>query len=177
MRLLKTFTAVFLLSMSLSSFAYVPDLFGAYERGTEQARQDNARDTQYGYQYARPAFVMGVYADGKSKPKMMTRLSIKKRDAICWMLYNVPTNTPYSALERFTMPVDSDFAGSSQNKMLGKQRISSNTIEFYHTGNSGNSNQFENCWTVAEGMPLGTYQVTITVGKNQFHTQSFQVVK
>ena len=109
-------------SISVCAFAYIPDLFGAYERGAEQARQANARDAYYYEQMNKPQFYFEVWEPGKKKPKRNLNLSLKKGDNICWGVYNLPfeNGTIVYASELFTMPYNGGFTGASPNETRQK---------------------------------------------------------
>lgn len=102
---IKTLAIITLLSISKQGFTYVPDLFGAYQRGAEAAREANARDAYYYTQMNQPQFYFEIWEKGKKKPKRNLNLSLKKYDVLCWGVYNLPfeNGTTVYASELFTM--------------------------------------------------------------------------
>lgn len=115
---IKTLAIITLLSIYKQGFTYVPDLFGAYQRGAEAAREANARDAYYYTQMNQPQFYFEIWEKGKKKPKRNLNLSLKKYDVLCWGVYNLPfeNGTTVYASELFTMP----YNGGLQELLLMK---------------------------------------------------------
>ncbi len=171
-----------LLLSNLTAYAYIPDLFGAYQRGADYAQQQNARDAYYYEQMNTPKFYFEIWEVGKKKPKRNLNLSLKKGDNICWGVYNIPfeNGTVTYASELFTMPYNGNFTGASPNetsqKITASQYIQSNAIGFDKQIIVKN-NEINTCWIFhPTETPKGTYFLKIGVGNKEFGTHSFTIV-
>lgn len=161
---------------------YVPDLFGAYQRGAEAAREANARDAYYYAQMNQPRFYFEVWEPGKKKPKRNLNLSLKKEENLCWGVYNLPfeNGTTVYASELFTMPYNGGFTGASPNetkqKITAYQQVKPNAIGFdkqilVKNGEAGT------CWTFHPTQtPKGKYFLKIGVGNKELGTHAFTIV-
>lgn len=165
-------SSLLLCSIPISA-QYIPDLFGAYQRGAESARSHNA------YQNYQPTFMVGVYAQGSSQPKSHlfgATVSIKKKEELCWMLYNIPSHTTYQTQELFIQPHNGLFNATTTNNIVGSKRTSENSIIFFREVSSGNANQIDGCYRFDETSQKGKYQLIISIGEYRFNPINFKVV-
>lgn len=159
----------------------IPNLFGAYIQGAEAARQQNAR---YYYYDNSPAISIGVYSQGSNTSKKdfwgdnSKKVSLSKEDALCWIVYNIPANTTYHVEERFYNPEETLFQVKTDgSNVKAHQQLSNNISYFYRQLNSGNSDQISACYIFDEKMAKGSYKLTVKVGKFEFNTQTFKLIK
>lgn len=175
------FIAIFATN-STPVLAYVPDLFGAYQRGVEMAQQQNAQDAYY-YAQMQPRMYVEVYEQGKKKPKRNMKVSLKKGDNLCWQLYPLSNGNQYSTAELFTLPqavaMGTPFFGqspSTNNPIHNAVQLSNQTYGFNRriisTGNSIGA-----CWVFNPTATLkGVYYIQIGVGQRDFDNVAFEIV-
>lgn len=204
MKNLSKLTLFTLLLSSLTAHAvYVPDLFGAYQRGANQAQYENQQDAyhyeelrrqqlerqqleqQYGQRVARyqqaqePRLYVQVINQKTGKDKGHMNLSLKKNDMLCWAVTPVSSSQTYQVSELFTMPVHATFTGNAgqnaNNKLTSSVQTSSNTAKFGRQIYT-TQNQLDACWSFPANTPKGIYHIRVGVGNAEFGTQSFKVV-
>lgn len=203
MKTLPKLTLSLLLLSSLTAHAmYIPDLFGAYQRGASQAQYENAQDTYYyeelrrqqlerqrlERQYAQRLenyrqvqeprlYVQVINQNGKDKGYM--NLSLKNNDMLCWAVAPVNSSQTYQVSELFTMPVHATFTGNAgqntNNQLTSSVQTSSNTAKFSRQIYAI-QNQLDACWQFPANTPKGIYHIRVGVGNAEFGTQSFKVV-
>lgn len=203
MKTLPTLTLSLLLLSSLTTHAYIPDLFGAYQHGANQAQYENQQDAyyyeelrrqqlerqrleqQYGqrlerYQQAQePRLYVQVINQNTGKSKGHMNLSLKKNDMLCWAVTPVSSSQTYQVSELFTMPINATFTGNAgqnaNNQLTSSVQTSSNTAKFGRQIYA-TKNQLDACWFFPANTPKGIYHIRVGVGNAEFGTQSFKVV-
>ncbi|ELA08059.1 hypothetical protein MOMA_05846 [Moraxella macacae 0408225] len=166
---------------SQSAFAiYIPDLFGAYQRGMEQAQRDNARDAYYYQQLNQPKIFFEVINRKSDKTKNNFNLSVKNGDMLCWSVYNLAYDGVYQSLEIINMPYQGEFTGQSLNNdqqaIINKMYLNKNTIAFTKKLIS-EDNQIYTCWGFhPKNTPKGKYIISIVVGNRDFGAKMFNIV-
>ncbi len=166
--------------ISTSVFANIPDLFGAYQSGAYQAQQDNYRDDYYYQQMNQPKLYIEVWDKNFKKKRRSLKISLKKKNTLCWSVYPVPVGQVYYASELFTMPVNAKFTGfsgqNSENKITSAVQVSANSAGFDRQIYSS-VNQINSCWKFPANTPTGQYYLSLSVGDRKFGTRAFQIVK
>ncbi len=177
--------SLILMTVNLPTFAdiYIPDLFGAYQQGVEQARYENQRDAYYYAQLDRPKLYLEVWRKGFTGTKVRNNLnlSLKKGDNLCWSVYPLQNGYTLYSSEVITMPYKGKFTGQSHNtsiqKIISNSQVSANSVgsskQIISTGN-----QIYSCWVFnPTSTPKGQYFITIAVGDKNFGTHAFNIVK
>lgn len=164
--------------------AYVPDLFGAYQRGAEYARQQNAKDAYY-YAQMQPRMYVEVYEQGKKKPKRNMQVSLKKSDVLCWQLYPIQNKLTYQTGEKFTLPypiaMDTPFFGQAGNEhgtIHNAVQIDQQTYGFNRYMVSSN-NSIGGCWVFnpyQNATPKGRYYIQVVIGEKDFKKVAFDII-
>lgn len=203
MKNLSKLTLSTLLLSTLTAHAYIPDLFGAYEKGANRARYENQQDAyyyeqirqqqlerqrleqQYGQRLERyqqvqePRLYVQVINQNTGKSKGHMNLSLKKNELLCWTVYPISNGQTYRTTETFTMPVHANFTGNAgqeaNNKLISSVQTSSNTAKFERQIYATN-NQINSCWQFPTNTPKGIYHIRVGVGNAEFGTQSFKIV-
>lgn len=181
MKTLPKLTLSTLLLSSLTAHAmYIPDLFGAYQRGANQAQYENQQDAYYYEQLNSPKFFFEVH-DGKRKnAKNNFNLSPKNGDALCWGIYNLENGNVAQSQEIITMPYQGNFMGQSHNTNIqtttNAVQLNSNMVAFSKNLLSTN-NQIYTCWVFNPyNTPKGQYTISIEVGSRNFGTKAFNII-
>lgn len=165
---------------SLPTFAYIPDIFGAYERGANQAQYENQQDAYYYQQLNSPKFFFEVHDGKKRKAKNNFNLSPKNGDVVCWGIYNLENGNIAQSQEIIAVPYQGEFTGQSPNTNMqtttGAVKLSTNTFAFSKNLLSS-SNQIYTCWAFNPyNTPKGQYAITISAGSRDLGTRVFNVV-
>lgn len=174
------------LLLTSSAFAYIPDIFSAYEQGREEAARQNYRDAER-YQYLEqqrrsqppppPTFSLNVYTDKTGNLKKNKVVSLKKADQLCWVVYNVPNNPVFESIEVLTLPIHSQkqFNGNTTNNTISKYRTNNNEL-VVRRKLSSQQGLISSCWTFESNVDKGTYEFKLQVGSVQFPRQTFYIV-
>lgn len=178
---LHTALLCFGLGFSHSSFAiYIPNLFGAYQQGQNQAQYENAQDAYYYAQLNNPKFFFEVHDGKRKKAKNNFNLSTKNGDVLCWGIYNLEDGNVAQSQEIITTPYQGEFTGQSPNTNIqtttNAVRLNNNTVAFSKNLLS-NRNQIYSCWVFNPyNTPKGQYTISIEVGSRSFGTRAFNIV-
>lgn len=180
MKLFQKITLPTLLFSSLTAHAYIPDLFGAYQKGATYAQEQNARDAYYYAEMNKPKFFFEVHDGRKQKAKNNFNLSPKNGDVVCWGIYNLENGNIAQAREIISMPSQNEFMGQSRDTQIQKTvhiaRLNTNVLKVDKDLLSQN-NQIYTCWIFhPTATPKGKYTISIEVGKRNFGTRAFNII-
>lgn len=177
---MKTILKSVFISLLLTSpaFAYIPDIFSAYDKGREEANRQNYRDAeryQYIEQQRQPTLLVHVYSNNKKNPKKNKVVSLKKDDELCWLVYNVPTNSTFNSQEVITSRSQNTFDGDTTNNVVSKYRTNNNELVVQRKLSS-QKDQVGACWWFHPNVDRGAYTFTLQIGNVSFQTQTFYIV-
>ena len=175
--------ALFSAFSTLVNATYIPDIFGAYNRGVENARYENNQDVYYYYQtQAQPRIYVDVYEPGRRGPVGGNQVSLRKNQNICWQVYPVPNDNQYYISELFNLP---------QSVRLGVPFFGQNTTEDeihnggqitnytygYNRKQISKTNSLSSCWVFESARtPKGVYLMSVKVGQVDFGSIKFEIV-
>lgn len=178
----KFIASVIIMVSAQPSFAmYIPDLFGAYQRGVNQAQYENQQDAYYYQQLNSPKFFFEVHDGKKQTAKNNFNLSPKNGDVLCWGIYNLENGKVAQSQEIIAMPYQGDFMGQSSNSNIqtttNAVKFNTNTVAFSKDLLSS-GNQIYTCWVFhPTATPKGRYAISIEVGSRSFGTRIFNIVE
>lgn len=180
MKTLSKLTLFTLLLSTLTTHAYIPDLFGAYQRGANQAQYENQRDAYYYEQLNSHKFFFEVHDGKQKKAKNNFNLSPKNGDVLCWGVYNLENGNVAQSQEIIAMPYQGEFMGQSHNTNIQTTtnaiQLNASTVAFSKNLLSTN-NQIYTCWVFNPyNTPKGRYTISIEVGSRNFGTKGFNII-
>lgn len=191
MKTLSKFTLSALLLLSLNAHAvYIPNLFGAYQQGANQAQYENQRDIDayYAIQNARrdnqyleyeiePTVYLEVWKQNGTVSNVLN-VSVSQKDRLCWSIKPVENGYTIQSKEIITLPQ----AGTFEGQTTGNQDISIlnsaklNTNTYAVTKNlTSSSGRIYTCWSFSNNSIKGRYSLNVSFESFNF-TRPFNVV-
>lgn len=177
------------MSVMASANIVIPDIFGAYQRGAEQARAANQRDAYY-YQNHRPSVPVSLFkmsvrerkSDGKYGDKNRMRLSLKNKDGLCWVVSGLENNMVYSTMETLSVPFDiSKMSGTiaitRMDNVKDMKDLDNNTAVLYREIKTETQNFVSSCTMFKAETPTGMYSLRVIVGNVDFGTHRFEIIE
>lgn len=169
-----------LASLSAQAIA-IPNIFGSYTRGAEEARQANAQDAYYYQVYSRPEMYIWVY-DANNRKKSNMQVSLSKGENLCWQLYPVNNGNQYGIGEIFYTPqalsIGTPFFGwnSTQEEIHNSVQMTESSYGFNRRQVS-RYNNIGTCWAFnPQTTPKGRHYIQIQIGEVDFGRIAFDIV-
>lgn len=171
---------------SLTTHAiYIPDLFGAYQRGASQAQYENQRDAMYYHELSQensyntePIMYLEVWKKDKSIGNIL-HLSLNRKDELCWSIRPIDTGETIEVKEIITTPYKGDFMGKSPNSniqhTINREKINDTSTVFTKQVTSINGVLYS-CWNFPNNTPKGTYSINISITGGINFTRSFVIM-
>ncbi|SPX85396.1 hypothetical protein [Moraxella ovis] len=180
------------MSVMASANIVIPDIFGAYQRGAEQARAANQRDAYY-YQNHRPSVPVSLFkmsvrerkSDGKYGDKNRMQLSLKNKDILCWGVSGLENNMVYSATEIFGVPFETSkmdrYVGNTSvdngRAIVNDMKVLDNNTYAFDRQMTAKGSISTSCWTFKTETSTGIYTLRVVFGGVDFGAHRFEIVK
>lgn len=183
---IKIIVIITTLLLNQTAFAiYIPDLFGAYQRGASQAQYENQRDAMYYHELSQensydtePMMYLEVWKKDKSIGNIL-HLSLNKKDELCWSIRPIDAGETIEAKEVITTPYKGDFMGKSPNSniqhTINREKINGTSTVFTKQVTSINGVLYS-CWSFPNNTPKGTYSIDISITGGINFTRSFVIM-
>lgn len=179
------------ISVAASANIVIPDIFGAYQRGAEQARAANQRDAYY-YQNYHPSVPVSLFkmivrerkGDGKYGDKNRMRLSLKNKDGLCWSVSGLENNMVYSATEIFGVPFETSkmdrYVGNTlvdNGRVIVNEKVLDNNTYAVDRQMTAKGSISTSCWIFKTETPTGIYTLRVVFGGVDFGTHRFEIIE
>lgn len=191
MKTLSKFTLSALLLLSLNAHAvYIPNLFGAYQQGANQAQYENQRDIDayYAIQNARrdnqyleydiePTVYLEVWKQNGTVSNVLN-ISVSQKDRLCWSIKPVENGYTIQSKEIITLPQAGTFEGQTSGNqnisILNSAKLNANTYAVTKNLTSSNGRIYT-CWSFSNNSIKGRYSLNVSFEGFNF-TRPFNVV-
>lgn len=183
---IKIIVIITTLLLNQTAFAiYIPDLFGAYQRGANQAQYENQRDAAYYYELSQensynqePIMYLEVWKKDRTISNIL-HLSLSRKDELCWSIRSIGAGETIEAKETITTPYSGSFMGQSPNsniqRTITSTKINSSSTAFTKQVTSINGMLYS-CWNFPSNTPKGTYSINVSITGGINFTRSFVIM-